>query len=241
MDVRQATFKVKTYECDSNGQVRIASLMQYLQETAAVHAEELGFGFERLKEMNSCWVLSNFRIEITCLPAWGDELTIQTWPSGHDRVMASREFVGKDRDGNELFRAGSEWMILDRQKNRPKNLFRLDLDLPKAEEKALSAKLTRLQRREGYKKVDRVCVPYSSIDLNGHVNNTEYVRWGFDALRKAFRVEGDICNMQINYLSEVFEGDELDVLISSGADGRFHLLGRKSDIKNDVYLMECFY
>jgi acyl-ACP thioesterase len=241
MDVRKATFKVKTYECDSNGKIRIASLMQYLQETAAVHAEELGFGFERLRGINSCWVLSNFRIEIIRLPAWGDELIVQTWPSGYDRVMASREFVGKDRHDNELFRAGSEWMILDRQKNRPKNLFRLDLDLPKAEEKALSTKLTRLQRHDGYKKADHVCVPYSSIDLNGHVNNTEYVKWGFDALRKAFLIEGDIRNVQISYLSEVFEGNELDVLVSTGADNRFYLLGRKSDLKNDVYVMELFY
>lgn len=83
--------------------------------------------------------------------------------------------------------------------------------------------------------------PTGSIDLNGHVNDTEYVKWGFDALRKAFRVEGDIRNMQISYVSEVFEGDKLDVLISSGAGGRFHLLGKKSDINNDVYVMEFCY
>ena len=215
--------------------------MQSLQETAALHAEQLGVGFERLREMNGYWVLSNFRMEITQLPKWNDRITIRTWPSGYNRVIASREFVGKDRNNRESFKAGSEWMILDKQRNRPKNLFRLDLDLPRTGEKALSEKLSRLQRRNGYQDVDRVRVPYSSIDLNGHVNNTEYVRWGFDALRRAFMAEGDVRYMQVSYLSEVFEGDELDLLISSGAGGHFYVLGRNSDTKTDVFMMEALY
>lgn len=240
MGIYEATFKVKTYECQVDGIIRIASLMQYLQEAAAIHAEELGFGFERLREIDSYWVLSNFRMEITRLPAWGDELTIRTWPSGSSRVIASREFIGVDRDDRELFRAGSEWMVLDKQKNRPKNLFRLDWDLPKTGEKVLSEELARLQRREDYQEVDHVRVPYSSIDLNGHVNNTEYVRWGFDTLRRTFKGEGNVRCVQVSYLSEVFEGDELDVLISCGVYGCFHILGRKLDKKTEVYLMEVY-
>ena len=216
----------------------MASLMQYMQEAAALHAEQLGFGFERLGEINSCWVLSNFRIEIARLPVWSETVAIRTWPSGCNRVIASREFVGKDQDNRELFRAGSEWMILDKQKNRPKNLFRLDLDLPRSGEKVLSKELGRLQRSEGYREVDRVRVPYSSIDLNGHVNNTEYVRWGFDALRRAVAIESDVSCVQVSYLSEVFEGDEVDLFVSSGAAGHFHILGRKSDTETDVYIME---
>ena len=108
-------------------------------------------------------------------------------------------------------------------------------------EKALSEKLSRLLRRDGYQKVDCVRVSYSSIDLNGHVNNTEYVRWGFDALRRAFTVKGDVRCMQVTYLSEIFEGDELDVLINSGDCGHFHILGRKLDTKTDVFMMDVSY
>ena len=238
MEDHEAVFVVRTFECRSDGKIKIASLMQYLQEAAASHAERLGVGFDTLRQMGAYWALSNFRMDMTRLPVWSEHVVIRTWPSGYNRVLASREFVGVDRDGGELFRAGSEWMILDKQRNRPKNLFRLDLDLPKAGEKALPEKLNRLQAPTGYRAVDRLRVPYSSIDLNGHVNNTEYVRWGFDALRRAVPVEGDIRCVQVTYLSEVFEGDELDVLVACGADGDFHVLGKKSDAKTDVYRME---
>ena len=238
IEIKQGKFTVKTYECQADGNIKVVSLMQYLQEIAALHAEQLGLGFSRLNEIDSYWVLSNLRIEIARLPKWSDEVAIKTWPSGFTRLIATREFVGKDQYDCELFRANSEWMVLNKQKNRPKNLFRLDLGLPKSGPKAISGELKRLEPQCNYSNVEQVRVPYSSIDLNGHVNNTEYVRWGIDALRKRFQFKGNIRFLQATYLSEVFEGDQLDLLVSSGSNERFYVLGRKSGGDGNVYVME---
>jgi len=109
---------VRTYECQADGSIKIASLMQCLQEAAARHAEQLGLGFERLGEMNGYWVLSNLRVEIARLPKWGEEVTIRTWPSGFNRVIASREFVGKDRDGSYSRPAANGWCWTNREIGR---------------------------------------------------------------------------------------------------------------------------
>ena len=45
MKFREEKFTVKTYECQPDGNIKMASLMLYLQEVAARHAEQLGFGF----------------------------------------------------------------------------------------------------------------------------------------------------------------------------------------------------
>jgi medium-chain acyl-[acyl-carrier-protein] hydrolase len=238
MEAREAKFTVRTYECQVDGSIKIASLMQYLQEVASVHAEELGFGYRRMNEIEGYWVLSNIRIEIAGLPKWNDQITIKTWPSGYTRSIATREFVGKDRNDTEWFRAGSEWMVLDRKKNRPRNLFRIGLGLPKSGSKAIPAELNRLAPPAGCRKVERVRVPYSSIDLNGHVNNTEYVRWGIDALRRAFKLEGSIRSVHATFLAEVFEGDQLDLLVSRGAGADYRVLIRRPGQEDNVYLME---
>ncbi len=188
--------------------------MQHLQEIAALHAEQFGLGFDRLGEMDGYWVLSNIRIEISRLPGREDEVTLRTWPSGYTRTIATREFVSKDRNNSELFRAGSEWMVLNKQTNRLKNLFKLDLNLPKTGTKALPEELKRLEPNSNYRKINAVLVPHSAIDLNGHVNNTEYVRWGIDALSRVFKLNNNIRCVQATYLSEVFEDDELDLLVS---------------------------
>jgi len=242
VEVKEEKFGIRTYECGVDGKLKIFSLMQYLQEIAALHAEQLGLGFDKLSEMGGYWALSNIRIEISRLPGREDEITLRTWPSGYSRTIATREFVGKDQDGSELFRAGSEWMVLNKQTNRLKNLFKLELNLPKTGVKALPDEHKRLEPdgdyRVGAVREPPVLVPRSAIDLNGHVNNTEYVRWGIDALSREFKLNENIRSVQATYLSEVFEGDKLDLLATSKTGGQFGVLGRKSGTDANVFLME---
>lgn len=239
MGIREDKFIVRTYECQSNGNIKICALMQYLQEIASVHADELGFGNTWLNEINGYWVLSNIRVEINLLPKWNDEVIIRTWPSGNTRLIATREFVGKEGEGRELFRASSEWTILNKDTNRPKNLSGLNMNSLAVGPKVIEKEIERLKPIDDYAQVEQVWVPYSSIDLNGHVNNTEYVRWGIDAIRAKFQFEGDIRSLQVTYLAEVFMDDKLDLLVSAGSNRIFYVLGRKSDEANNVFLMEA--
>ena len=238
VEVREEKITIRTYECGADGTVKIASLMQLMQEAAALHAEQLGFGREKMDGLDGYWVLSNVRVEIAGLPKWREEVTIRTWPSGYSRLIASREFIGADRNGRELLRAGTEWMVLDKQRGRPKNLFHLDLALPRTGTKALQGELGRLEPFENGMVVDRMRVGRSAIDLNGHVNNTEYIRWGIDALSSQFKLACPIRCVQATYLSEVFEADELDLLVSGGAGGRFQALARKAGSQTNVFVMD---
>lgn len=238
VEVREEKITIRTYECGVGGSIKIASLMQHLQEAAALHAEQLGFGREKMNGIDGYWVLSNVRVEIVELPQWNEEVTIRTWPSGYSRLLASREFIGADRNARELFRAGSEWMVLDKQRGRPKNLFHLDLALPRTGTKALQEKLCRLEPLDGGVAVDKVRVGRSAIDLNGHVNNTEYIRWGIDALSRQFKLGDEIRCVHATYLSEVFEADELDLLVSDGPVGRFQVLARNANAQANVFVMD---
>jgi acyl-ACP thioesterase len=235
MDIRQETFTVKTYDCQSDGSIKVSSLMNYLQEAAAVHAEQLGFGFARLNEIDSYWVLSNIKIEFTKWPKWNETITLRTWPSGHTRSIATREFIGMNSAGGELFKAGSEWMVLNKGSKRPRNLSRLDLNLLHTGPQTISANLKRLQPQETYAKTERLRVHYSSIDLNGHVNNAEYIRWAVDALKSAFAFAGPLRCLQATYFREVFEGDDLDLLLAAEANGGFHVLGRNPKDQTNVF------
>jgi medium-chain acyl-[acyl-carrier-protein] hydrolase len=225
---REDRFTVRAFDCRPDGGMKTNALMQYLQEAAACHAEQLGVGFADMTRRNCFWVLANLRLEIPREPRWMDGVTIRTWPSGFTRLIAAREFVGTASDGTALFRAGSEWMVLDRQTGRPQNLTRLDLHLPPAAPKALSAPLHRLKAAEAYVRTGALQVPFSALDFNGHVNNTEYVRWALDALHQHLGHLPGIHVAHVTYLAEVFCGDEIEVLVSPAGDNRFSILERKS-------------
>jgi acyl-ACP thioesterase len=240
MDPREDRFLVEAFDCRPDGFIKPNALMQCLQEAAARHAEQLGFGFAELDRRDCFWVLANLRIEMTDTPRWGDCVTIRTWPSGFTRLVASREFIGQGSDGRELFRAASEWMILDKHRSRPKNLERLDLDLPPAGLKVLATELQRLRPAEAYAKACTISVPFSALDFNGHVNNTEYVRWALDGLHRQLGHSPVIRSVQATYLAEVFEGDEIEVLVAAEGGTPIRILERKSGgaAEANVFLLE---
>ncbi len=242
MQYREDRFTVKTYDCRPDGQIKLNALMQYLQEAAARHAEQLGFGFRDLSEHDCFWVLVNLRAEIAHTPRWRNCMTIRTWPSGSTRVIASREFIGRDMKGKELFRAASEWMILDKHSGRPRSLSRLNLGLPPAGPRALCSELQRLQPVDKYKRTCVLHVPFSSLDLNGHVNNTEYTRWALDGLHEGLGRLPEIRSLQVTYLAEVFEGDDVEVLVSTDSETHIHALVRRCDTMTgtNAFLMEAW-
>jgi acyl-ACP thioesterase len=241
MQIREEEFKIKTYDCHPNGKIKISTLMQYLQEIAADHAEQLGFGFKVLNQFKGYWVLSNIRIEIENLPSWNENIIICTWPSGHNRLLATREFVGKSKEGREILKASSEWMILDKESSRPKNLTSLHLPLPADGQKALQQKMKRLQPKSNYELKNRRYVPYSAIDLNGHVNNSEYVKWAIDVLKRDCSFSSDMKSIQATYLSEIFESDEIETYINEISSTEFSLLIKKSEQDINVFLMEVLF
>ncbi len=237
---REDCFIVRMHDCRPDGAIKPNSLMQYLQEAAACHAEQLGLGFHELDRRDGLWVLVNLRIEIAHTPRWQDNMIVRTWPSGCRRLIASRQFTGRSPDGREFFRAASDWMILDKHSGRPKNLDRLDLNLPPDGPKALAADLTRLGAVEGYATVGALDVPFSALDFNGHVNNTEYVRWAFDAVHRKLGSLPEIHSIQLTYLAEVFEGDTIELLVRTGDHGGTYACIRKAGGGANAFLMEMF-
>jgi acyl-ACP thioesterase len=241
VDPREDRFIVEAFDCRPDGFIKPNVLMQYLQEAAARHAEQLGVGFADLERWDCFWVLVNLRLEMTDTPRWRDAMTIRTWPSGCTRLLASREFVGEGADGRELFRASSVWMILDKHGSRPKNLSRLDLHLPPTGLKVLSKELHRLQRAPvPYTNAGTISVPFSALDFNRHVNNTEYVRWAFDGLHRHLGQVPPVRSVQVTYTAEVFEGDDLEVLVAAEQGVPIRVVERKTGGAADasVFLME---
>jgi len=241
VDPREDRLIVEAFDCRPDGFIKPNVLMQYLQEAAARHAEQLGVGFADLERWDCFWVLANLRMEMTDTPRWRDCMTIRTWPSGCTRLLAAREFVGEGTAGRELFRASSEWMILDKHGSRPRNLSRLDLHLPPTGLKVLSTELQRLQRTPApYTKAGTISVPFSALDFNGHVNNTEYVRWAFDGLHRHLGQVPPVRSVQVTYTAEVFEGDDLEVLVAAEQGVPIRVVERKTGGAADasVFLME---
>ncbi len=229
------TFEPKFHECRPGGEIYLHALVRYLQEMATHHADILGCGFYDLIRRDGYWVLSNIRIKVSDLPRYQCRFTIKTWPSRLSRLLAEREFIVCDSAGKELVRASSEWLVMHAKSNRPVNLLALDLNLPQKPEKVFNSALKRLKavptgHSTGHptdlptghstepstdRAILRLTVPYSALDVNGHVNNAQYVKWTMDAIHNWAVHLLTVADLQITYLSEVFEKNEIEICLAS--------------------------
>nr|WP_203544939.1 acyl-ACP thioesterase domain-containing protein [Desulfovibrio sp. JC010] len=215
---------VPAYETGPDDRMHCHWLMHHLQEAATAHADSFGFGIEGMAKLGCFWVLTSMRIEIAELPVREKEFTLTTWSRGAKKLRAFRDFSGCDETGREIVRATSEWMVLDSETRRPIAVDQ-KLNLHALDRCAFPDSMKRLRPGTPEKEIRSLKVGYSSLDANGHVNNTEYLRWSFDGLRPLGLDQNKVKSIRIAFLSEVFEGNEIKLMNCDCGENGFELIG----------------
>jgi len=228
-------YTVTSYETDARGKASLTTLCKFMQETAYHHAHHLGFGYEHLKKVNTFWVLSRLLIEVDRYPAWDDRITVRTWASGIEGILALRDFRFFDDSGNAFGNATTSWLILDAERRRPQRQDELKKFAhlwPK--ERSLSRNAEKIARLANPEPGSFFQVRYSDLDLYDHVNNAKYIQWILDSYPEQMLREMQVAAMEINFLAETKIEDEAAVFTEkSSEDARVpefrHSVRRKAD------------
>lgn len=227
---------VKSYDVDFNKRTKLNFIFNYMQEGAYNHACSLGAGFEELADQGYIWVLSRVKIVVARYPIWGEEITLETWPKGVNKLFALRDFEIKDIKGNVIISATTAWLVLDAKTLRPQRMQALKTPLPDNEGKfALDEVLEKLQFNGGFQSETLKRPGYSDIDVNKHVNNTKYVEWILDCMPEEFYYNRVISGLQLNFISEVKLGDEIIVKRGIINDNSYFVEGVNKENSNTVF------
>lgn len=193
-------FTVRHTEVSREGNLRIDTFFDYMQEAAANHAANLGCGLADLEKHGMMWVLSRLRLRIFRTPGIGERITVTTWPSGVDKLFATREFILTI--GDEQIAAGSSfWLLLDRARMRPLRVLEsLPIPLPdNSGRERVFTDLPKLPRRECSDPLP-LTVTESQIDVNRHMNNARYIARLFDWLSVHLGAAPVVSEIQANFL-----------------------------------------
>jgi acyl-ACP thioesterase len=228
--------KPTTYECGPDGKMRHFHLMKHFQEIASMHAERMGLGMGWMMKNGLIWVLVDMRLGIVRMPRWKESCTIYTIPSGYDSLRAFREFIVTDGEENQIVKGSSVWMVLDMKKKRPMPTEDLDFNFPKDGKRNFSG-ILRSGMPDSMDLIGDLVVEESSIDLNGHVNNTEYVRWAVDSIRRTETTPPPLNNLLMSYKAEVFKGDTIRIL-SDFIQNKLIIVIERSGVGKPVFTME---
>ncbi len=195
------------------------------------HLDALDMGEKYLMENHGIsWVLLSCSIELKKQLLPTDKLTGTTWHSGGRIPSFRRDFCFSDENGeivaigatvSTLFESESRRICLNKDKLSVITVPPQDYILEKLERRLkVNAEPLFVESRR---------VRPSMTDGVGHVNNTKYGDFVYDAMSEDERANmGRLSRLDVWFVSELREGDEFDVFKDSSTPGELAFVGRKS-------------
>ncbi|MBO6280504.1 MAG: hypothetical protein J6M95_02870 [Bacilli bacterium] len=202
--------QVTSIDVDQNLELRLSSLFKLMQSVASNHAESIKAGHWELFEHNLLWVVIRMEVKIYRTPILDEVITIGTHPGVTRSFIYPRYFEIYDSKGKLIIAASSMWAMINKDTRRvmvkPEGIKPIKPesdkdDLPLPEKVSGEANLL----------VDKRKVKYTEIDLNGHLNNTQYIEFILDTHEPDFYKENRIASISINYDKEIKYGDEVSI------------------------------
>lgn len=229
---------MRSYECGPDGSATLATICNYLQEAASLHAEELGFSRSNFAAAGQdiSWVLTRMHVKMIRYPRWEEKVAVETFPRAGRRIVTYRDFalrIGEETIGV----ATSEWMIIDLATRKV-------VAIPPEVFEHSERDRTPVMGTEAFAKLHWPGAAAANgcsfrarrgdIDLNGHVNNVHYIEWLVEALPAD---AGCIADFEIAFKSETLSGESVRAEASetepgvwmahvAGSDGRDHVVAR---------------
>jgi acyl-ACP thioesterase len=199
--------EVRFSAIDKSDTMTLDAALDFFQEAAISHAENLGVGRKAMAQTNQVWILSRMSLQIDRRPRYGEIVTVRTWPRGGEKLFARRDYDIRDAEDKPVIRARSCWLIIDIERRRPLRPQSIMDALPLNEgQDALSAAVNLQEHLNLCKAAERNAL-YSEVDYNGHVNHVSYIRWIEDAIDPSLLEQAKQMRLDINYLNEVLPGE----------------------------------
>ena len=201
-------FTLTNLQADRFGRAKPSALLHFIQEAAGSHCALLAVDRDNLSHKHLFWAVSRNRVQITRLPRLGETVYVETWPMPTTRVAFPRSVVAYDENRNELFRSISLWVLMDDRTRAMilpgKSGVLVDGTLTGKELAVPHAIAARQMDSQQVRSVG-----FSSLDCNGHMNNTYYMDWVADLLPSEFHQAHPVREFTVCYLNEAREGDEI--------------------------------
>ena len=212
-------------DVDMHMRLRTSTMFSLMQQAASMHCDALDLGPEHTIGRGFLWVITRQKAEIISMPRYEDEIILETWPGNTKHVIFPRYYRFLDAEGNVLVNASSVWTLIDAN---TRTLATYDKHGISLEGLVTGEELTlpRTPQPIEFSRRHEFTVPYSYIDINGHMNNTRYFDLTEDIIDSP--AAGDaLKSIVVEYSNEARLGEKLD--ISVGQYGKKYYISGCTD------------
>lgn len=206
-------YTVTSHDTDSKNVIKPSELLRYLQDTANSQMKAEKPSYDELHANGKAFIIAKISVDIFDELHKYDKLTVRSWPC-HSRGVTSTRCYDVHRDGVLVAQATSIWALIDRNNNN--SLIQMPDFEPTSNYEYGEPVHCNFERfvipKNEMKHAGNYNVTYSKIDLNGHMNNTNYPNMFFDCIPDI--VHKTVVAFTINYKKEIKLGDNVEIRIS---------------------------
>lgn len=224
--------KVKFHETDQNEVASVSQTFKYIQEAAMCQLNEQHPSYKELLEQGKAFILSSIRLEMSAPIYAYDEIIARSWacPSRGLNFLRSYEI---ERDGEIICEAVSSWALVSINDKRLLPVEDIDTSAYYTDEVVQTERPVRVRIPSALPMslVGEYTVQRSDIDMNNHVNNTNYPRIICDKIPNANKIR--IKSIGIHFANEAVLDETLKIYMSS-IDDRIYFRTIKEDGKTNI-------
>ena len=223
-DIYQREFKVRSMDVDLYRRMRLSAMFTMFQDAAIEHTTQLGAGREKTLDKGLLWVVTHQYARIIRMPEYDEKLVMKSWPGKTIHLFFPRFCQITDAEGQVLVSSSAYWVLMD-QKTR-KAAFPEEHEIVLEGAKGIPEipvqKTFKAEQTDGE---TIFTVPYSYLDLNGHMNNVHYYDLAMDHLPQEIHRE-NITEIVTEYIGEARLGEKIRLKYGK-QDHTYYLSGEK--------------
>ncbi len=235
MSVYSREMLLRSRDVDMFRRLRTSELFRLLQEASIAHTEELGMGRDKTLDKGLLWVLLLQKAEIERMPEYDERIVLKSWPGKTMHLLFPRYYRMETSAGEHLLSASAIWGLVDQNTRKmifPEKYGVVIEGVSTGEEISLPVAPRKAECPESR----QFTVPYSYVDINGHMNNAHYFDLVEDCIPAA--AEGKaLKGIQIEYSNEARFGESFRVNWGC-SEGIYTILGEG---EKPVFRMELRY
>ncbi len=218
--------QVRSMDVDCGRRMHFSRLFALMEESTIAHTELLGAGRKKTLDRGYLWVIGFLRAKIRRLPVYDETITMTTWPGPMMHALFPRYHRILDERGELLVEASAVWVLMDSTSRTMAFPEKAGVSVPGVVTGSECPFPGSVLPPEGGV-VTSFTPPYSSLDLNGHMNNTRYLDLARDLMPGSLQ---DSCpaEIQAEFSGEIRRGDTVS-LRHSVKDNVFSLAGYHDD------------
>ena len=220
MELYTMPYTLRSRDVNMFQRLRSSQLFELMQEAATDHSELLGAGVDVIRAQNLMWVLARQNVEIERMPSYGEKITIETWPGKTVHSLYPRYYRLLDEEGGAIINSSAIWLLADMNERALVPSSRSGFEFS-FEKRGMEISLPSPPRSFFTDKSAAFTVPFSYVDMNGHMNNTRYFDLA-ENLSPAALAGRDPARILVEYSAELRLHESYELLYGQ-VDDRFYL------------------